>query len=146
MLFRSEVSDETLAQLKSGVELEDGVAAFDRIVEAGGSGANHWYNVILREGRNREVRRLWEEVGVTVSRLMRVRYGPIAMPARLRRGKFEELDQTLTGQVLKLVGIEEIKADQSKKPVAKDRKAGSRGNPRRPATKSRKPGMGKKSR
>ena len=84
------VTDEQLALLKRGVKLEDGMAAFDDIQEAGGEGANHWYHVILREGRNREVRRLWEAVGVTVSRLIRVRFGALALPRDLPRGSWRD--------------------------------------------------------
>ena len=85
------VSDETLEKLKKGVELEDGVAKFDAIRFFGGEGANKWYHVIVSEGRNRLVRRLWEAQEVIVSRLMRVRYGPVGLPERLKTGAFYEL-------------------------------------------------------
>jgi len=84
------VTDEQLAMLKKGVRLEDGMAKFDDISEAGGEGANHWYHVILREGRNREVRRLWEAVGLTVSRLIRVRFGSLSLPRNLPRGAWRD--------------------------------------------------------
>ena len=87
-----EVSPEMLKALTQGVDLEDGKAHFDSIVDAGGSGANHWYHVVIREGRNREVRRLWESQGLKISRLQRVRYGPVLLPRRVSPGKWEELD------------------------------------------------------
>ena len=85
------VSDPTLEKLKTGVALEDGIAKFDEIHFAGGEGANKWYNVIVSEGRNRLVRRLWESQTLTVSRLIRVRYGPIVLPEGLRTSRFYEL-------------------------------------------------------
>ncbi|STU69317.1 ribosomal large subunit pseudouridine synthase B [Klebsiella pneumoniae subsp. ozaenae] len=75
-----QVDDDKLRQLSRGVQLEDGPAAFKTIKFTGGEGINQWYNVTLTEGRNREVRRLWEAVGVQVSRLIRVRYGDILLP------------------------------------------------------------------
>lgn len=88
---RGTVDAETLQRLRNGVELEDGPAKFSDIVESGGEGQNHWYHVVILEGRNREVRRLWESQGVTVSRLKRVRYGPVFMPSRVKVGQWEEL-------------------------------------------------------
>lgn len=101
-----EVTDDTLTILKQGVELEDGPAHFDTVTYAGGEGANHWYHVTLKEGRNREVRRLWESQGVTVSRLIRVRFGPIWLPRNLRPGKWAELDENLSDQLLQAVGMD----------------------------------------
>jgi len=87
-----EVTPDQLEKLKKGVNLEDGPAHFSDIVASGGgSEGNHWYHVTLLEGRNREVRRLWDSQGVTVSRLKRVRYGAVFLPKRLRMGEWSEL-------------------------------------------------------
>ena len=87
-----QVDNEMLIRLQEGVELDDGKANFLSIQDAGGEGANHWYHVVLAEGRNREVRRLWESQGVKVSRLIRVRYGNIELPRYLRSGHHKELE------------------------------------------------------
>ena len=88
---RGKANEERLAQLLKGVELEDGPAKFLKITDAGGEGSNHWYHVVLAEGRNREVRRLWEAVGIDVSRLIRVRFGPCELPRERRTGEHWDL-------------------------------------------------------
>lgn len=98
-----ELSDAQREALLDGVPLEDGVAAFDAVVDEGGEGTNHWYRVILSEGRNREVRRLFEALGLMVSRLIRVRYGPMVLSRRLKRGMVAELDEAQTRALLAAV-------------------------------------------
>lgn len=110
-----EVTPSVLKQLKAGVELDDGLATFNTIVDAGGSGANHWYHVTLKEGRNREVKRLWESQGVTVSRLIRIRYGPISLRRGLRPGRWDELNETQIADLLTAVGMQ----PEDRKSVAK---------------------------
>jgi 23S rRNA pseudouridine2605 synthase len=102
------VDDAMLRRLREGVMLEDGPARFDTVMDAGGQGSNHWYHVIVREGRNREVRRLWESQGVTVSRLMRVRYGPVTLPRRLPPGRYRELDEDEVNTLLNAAGLKTI--------------------------------------
>jgi 23S rRNA pseudouridine2605 synthase len=97
---------EVLDRLRLGIDLEDGLAKFDTLVDVGGEGANHWYHVTLKEGRNREVRRLWEAVGLKVSRLIRVRYGMVTLPRGLRPGRWQEMDPKTAKQLLKLVNME----------------------------------------
>ncbi len=89
--IRGEVNIAHLQNLRQGVELEDGPAKFSDIREAGGSGENNWFHVTILEGRNREVRRLWQSQGLTVSRLKRVRYGAVFLPKRLRLGHWSEI-------------------------------------------------------
>lgn len=103
------LTDEQMTQLTTGVELEDGLAAFDYLSDEGGEGANHWYRVILKEGKNREVRRMFEAMGLTVSRLMRVRFGPINLPPRIKRGKWMALSEKEVRRLLNLVGTDQDK-------------------------------------
>lgn len=107
-----EVTDEMIATLKKGVVLEDGMAKFTDIQFFDGDGFNSWYHVCIMEGRNREVRRLWESQEMKVSRLKRVRYGCIFLPKKVSAGKWVELDQKDTDDLAKLV-------DLPSKPVAK---------------------------
>jgi len=86
------LSAEQATQLRTGVVLADGEAKFESLEDEGGEGSNHWYRIVVTEGRNRLVRRLFETLGFTVSRLMRVRFGVIQLPSRLKRGQFSELE------------------------------------------------------
>ena len=88
-----ELTEEQVKSLTEGIQLEDGPAKFNLLRDEGGEGANHWYRVTISEGRNREVRRMFEAVGLTVSRLMRVRYGSVELPARLKRGMWMEMPE-----------------------------------------------------
>lgn len=98
------VEPEILQRLTRGIELDDGPARFDRIVDVGGEGRNHWYRVVLHEGRRNEVRRLWEAVGCQVARLTRVRFGPVTLPRHLRRGHFEDLTEAEVQALKALAG------------------------------------------
>ena len=87
------VTKENINTLLDGVELEDGFAKFTDIVDSGGKGTNHWYHVVVMEGRNKEVRRLWESQGVQVTRLIRTRFGSYILPRKKRVGQFWRLDE-----------------------------------------------------
>jgi 23S rRNA pseudouridine2605 synthase len=100
-----EVKPEMFQALRTGVMLDDGPAKFDDIIDAGGTGANHWYHVILREGRNREVRRMWDAVGANVSRLIRVRFGMVALPRMLRPGKSDYMEAEPMAELYQSVGL-----------------------------------------
>lgn len=116
--------EEMLARLRRGVTLEDGEARFETIQDAGGEGANHWYHVTLREGRNRIVRRLWESQGVVVSRLMRIRFGDITLPPRLRARTFMELPPDEVNRLLQSVELPpETIANPFERPVLPRRKS-----------------------
>ncbi|TFW20866.1 rRNA pseudouridine synthase, partial [Massilia arenosa] len=99
-------------KLLAGVELDDGLASFTKIADGGGEGVNRWYRVVIGEGRNREVRRMFEAVGLTVSRLIRTRYGVMTLPTNLKRGRWEELDEHAVRDLLKLVGVEKKGGEQ----------------------------------
>ena len=100
-----ELKPEQIKQLRAGVELEDGIASMDSVRDEGGEGSNHWYRVVLKEGRNREVRRLFEAMAVMVTRLIRVRFGPIALPARLKRGRWMEVEPLDVSAILTWAGL-----------------------------------------
>jgi 23S rRNA pseudouridine2605 synthase len=113
-----EVDEAMLARLRKGVQLDDGMAAFDAIAERGGSGRNRWFSVVLREGRNREVRRLWEAEGCTVSRLKRVRFGPVFLGPRDMRGSWRDLDEAGIRQLFALVELAMPAPATEAKPVS----------------------------
>ncbi|MDB5920873.1 MAG: rRNA pseudouridylate synthase, partial [Massilia sp.] len=93
-------------KLLAGVELDDGTAAFTKIADGGGEGINKWYRVVIGEGRNREVRRMFEAIGLTVSRLIRTRYGAMTLPSGLKRGRWEELEENDVRALLSAFGVE----------------------------------------
>jgi 23S rRNA pseudouridine2605 synthase len=99
--------------LKQGIELEDGLVKFEKLQDEGGEGFNHWYRVMLKEGRNRVVRRTFDALGLPVSRLIRVRFGIINLPPRLKRGMTAELGEAEVAQVLDWVGL--TQGDESAK-------------------------------
>ncbi len=99
------VDDAMLERLRFGVELDDGPARFSDIQEAGGYGINRFFYVVLMEGRNREVRRLWESQGCTVSRLKRVRYGEVFLPSKLKKGQWLELPQRDVDVIYQMAGL-----------------------------------------
>jgi len=98
--IRGELNAGQMQQLRRGVELEDGKANFERLEFEGGEGVNRWYRVVVKEGRKRLVRRMFETIGFTVSRLIRVRFGKISLPPRLKRGHYLELDQKEVAAIL----------------------------------------------
>lgn len=110
---RGEVTEQILKQLQQGVELEDGYSAFESIDDGGGEGSNHWYNVTLREGKNREVRRMWEAFDIQVSRLHRVQYGPFDLPRSLKRGRWIDLTEKELSKFEELVGLKKSTAKKN---------------------------------
>jgi 23S rRNA pseudouridine2605 synthase len=134
-------------KLLSGVELDDGVAQFSKIADGGGEGANKWYRVIIGEGRNREVRRMFEAIGLTVSRLIRTRYGMMTLPPSLKRGRWEELDEHAVRALLNASGLEKVASENRASKARSDfpdrsngnRKENSFDKDRRPASGSHSP-------
>lgn len=118
------LDDAQVQALTTGIDLDDGKARCDGVVDGGGDedGSNHWYRVVLKEGRNREVRRLFEALGVMVSRLIRTRYGRLAMPSHLKRGDVAELEATDVSALLASAGLR----DAPGTPVARDAHNGAR--------------------
>ena len=129
--IQGEVDDDMKDRLRKGVELDDGVARFTDIVDGAGEGRNRWYYCVVMEGRNREVRRLWESQGVRVSRLKRVRYGSIFIPSHVRVGQWIELNDreihdlcVTAGVEAPKVGKETVKETQSRERHQKKLRSG----------------------
>lgn len=99
------ISAMNIAKLKKGVRLEDGMAHFQQVVDAGGTGMNHWYHVILTEGRTREVRRIFDALDIKLNRLIRIRYGNVFLPRDLPKGKFRDLTDDEIAEVVNQVGL-----------------------------------------
>ena len=118
-----EVPDEMIEKLKAGVELEDGPARFDEIAVISRGGSHSWFRVVIREGRNREVRRLWDSQGFLVSRLKRIRYGNIELPRLLRRGDCEALNEELVKELRKVAGLGAPQPVLTLSPVLHQRRA-----------------------
>ncbi|HEX7369640.1 MAG TPA: pseudouridine synthase [Rhodanobacteraceae bacterium] len=116
-----EVPDEVLEKLKNGVELEDGPARFDAIHVVSRGGSHCWFRVVLHEGRNREVRRLWDSQGLLVSRLKRIRYGNVDLPRSLRPGQHEELAADAVKTLRELSGAGPVQPTLTLKPVLHQR-------------------------
>jgi 23S rRNA pseudouridine2605 synthase len=103
---QGEMTPEQMKQMtREGIELEDGVVKFAKLTDEGGEGFNHWYRIVIKEGRNREVRRTFEALGLTVSRLIRVRFGIVNLPPSIKRGKMAELGEGEVTMILDWVGM-----------------------------------------
>ncbi len=103
---QGEMTPDQMKQMtREGIELDDGVVRFARLSDEGGEGFNHWYRIVIKEGRNREVRRTFEALGLTVSRLMRVRFGIINLPPRIKRGMMAELGEGEVRAILEWAGL-----------------------------------------
>jgi 23S rRNA pseudouridine2605 synthase len=126
------VDDDLLHRLKEGVQLDDGPARFSDIQEGGGDGINRFFYVVLMEGRNREVRRLWESQGLTVSRLKRVRYGEVFMPSKLKQGQWLELPQKDVDVIYQMAGLpaREVASVSQRDQVRHERLIGKNPRPR----------------
>lgn len=137
---RGPVAPETLERLTAGVLLDDGEAKFDRIIDAGGQGANHWYHVILHEGRRNEVRRIWEAVGCQVARLTRVRFGPVTLPRHIRPGRFEDLPAEEARALQELAGVGDRGGELALEPESsrgrRAARARGKGKPRKSRTRA----------
>ncbi|GHA67352.1 pseudouridine synthase [Formosimonas limnophila] len=122
-----DVTEEQMSLLKSGIKLDDGMAQFSTIERIGGEGANRWLRVIIGEGRNREVRRMFDAIGLTVSRLIRVRFGAIVLSSQLKRGRWQEWEKAQVQQLMTQLGL------KTKKQLADKRNAFQNGDDAQPA-------------
>jgi len=107
-IYGNELTPQQIQELKQGIRLDDGMASFSEIIKleiSHDDRKNHWYKVVLKEGRNREVRRMFEHFNLTVSRLIRTRFGPISLPPRLKRGQYYELSELEVAEVMKKFGL-----------------------------------------
>jgi 23S rRNA pseudouridine2605 synthase len=134
------LSQEQARQLLQGIEMEDGLGKFERIEDHGGEGSNHWYHVVLKEGRKREVRRIFQAVNLMVSRLIRVRYGSITLPPRIKRGQMLELEAAQVQALMQTVNLAESAAQAEAPTVAK---RPVRAAPREASGKKPQPGAGR---
>lgn len=134
-----QVEEEYLQAMRDGVLLEDGVARFTDIQPGGGEGLNRWFYVVIMEGRNREVRRLWESQGFTVSRLKRVRYGDLLIPAKVKKSQYLELESSEVATLYRMAGLPKKQAAPLSQDAKKrqSRQAGKRGRPENEARRSK---------
>jgi 23S rRNA pseudouridine2605 synthase len=121
--------DQMRQMTKEGIELEDGTVKFEKLTDEGGEGFNHWYRLVLKEGRNRVVRRTFEALGLTVSRLMRVRFGIINLPPSIKRGKMAELGEGEISQIMDWVGLDQPLVAEGQLEQSKSSVTGKSANP-----------------
>jgi 23S rRNA pseudouridine2605 synthase len=139
--LRGKLTEPQIEQLRAGVPLEDGVARLESLEDRGGEGANHWYHLVVREGRNRVLRRIFEALGLVVSRLMRVRFGAIRLPPQLKRGQFVELPPR---EVRQLLASQGLTAAQPERPLNRQvARRRQNSGPRHKRARDRKLGAGK---
>ncbi|MCI3204367.1 23S rRNA pseudouridylate synthase B [Pandoraea capi] len=127
-----QLSEASRQQLLHGIKLDDGEANFLRLKDGGGEGSNHWYHVALAEGRNREVRRMFDAAGLMVSRLIRTRYGPLTLPRGLKRGRYEEMDEAQVRSLFAAVGMKVPGAASDEKGARNGGRGGKAGAPKEP--------------
>lgn len=137
---QGEMTPEQMRQMvKQGIELEDGLVKFDKLTDEGGEGFNHWYRLVLKEGRNRVVRRTFEALGLTVSRLMRVRFGIVNLPPSIKRGKMAELGEGEVTMIMDWVGLSTPVPVEEAVQIARgsaEKQAGKSGTSGKPTEKS----------